>query len=138
MTRINTYEDLLAEKQRLTELFAAQKELVRRDVEEVKLELAPVRKAIGIVGKVVTKDNSNFLLTTAADMLIDMLLKKMVLAKAGWITRLAIPFFTKNFSSHVIADNKDKILSTIFSWFSKSPENGQAVKKEVAEEEEED
>ena len=64
------------------------------------------------------------MLTTAADTVIDLVLKRIVLSKAGWFARLVVPFFMKNFSSHVIADNKDKIFNKLFSWFGKKKANG--------------
>lgn len=121
---INSYADLMEEKARLKLLLAAQKELVRQDINELKQELAPVKSAISLVGKIATKDNSNWLLTTAADTAIDLILRKIVLSKAGWITKLVLPFFMKNFSSHIIADNKDKILGKLFSWVGKKNKNG--------------
>ena len=47
----------------------------------------------------------------------------------------------KNFSSHIIADNKDKIVSKLFSWIGKKNENGKmpvskAGKDDLYEEEE--
>lgn len=114
---IRTYEDLMEEKEKLKQLLAAQKELVRQDFNEIKEELAPVRSAISTVGKFATRDNRNFLLTTATDTAIELLIRRVVLAKAGWFTKLFVPFLMKNFSSHVIADNKDKILSKLSSWF---------------------
>lgn len=131
---IRTYEDLLEEKARLKLLLSAQKELVRQDINELKLELAPVKSAISMVGKFATKDNRSWLLTTAADTIIDLVVKRMVLSKAGFITKLAVPFFMKNFSSHVIADNKDKIISKLASWFGKKNANG---KEQVSTEEKE-
>ncbi|HKO82725.1 MAG TPA: hypothetical protein VJU78_20100 [Chitinophagaceae bacterium] len=138
---IRTYKDLLEEKERLKLLLSAQKELIRQDINQVKQELAPVRSAVSIIGKVVTKDKSSWVLSTAADTIIDMVVKRMVLAKAGWFTKLVVPFFMKNFSSHVIADNKDKIISKLSSWFSKKNANGKAPiseeeAKRFAEEEE--
>ena len=139
---IRTYEDLLEEKARLKLLLSAQKELVREDINQLKQELAPVRSAISIVGKIVTKDNRNWILTTLADTIIDMVVKKKVLSKAGLITKLVVPFFMKNFSSHVIADNKDKIVSKISSWFGKKNANGKEhfskEEKEQLTDEEED
>jgi hypothetical protein len=120
MTRsISTYDDLLAEKQRLTILLQAQKDLVRQDIQEIKEELAPVKSAISMVGKFATRDKGNWLLTTAADKVIDLVFKKMILSKAGWVTKLAVPFLMKNFSSHVIADNKDGIVNKLFSLFTR-------------------
>ena len=139
---IRTYDDLLEEKTRLKLLLGAQKELVRQDVNLLKEELVPVRRAITMVGKFATKDNRNWIMTTAADTIIDLVIRKMVLSKAGFITKLAVPFFMKNFSSHVIADNKSKIISKLSSWFGKKNVNGKApVSKEDKEhfaEEEED
>lgn len=123
---IRTYEDLMEEKERLEQLLSAQKELVRQDFNVIKEELAPVRSAISTVGKFATKDNRNFLLTTATDTAIELLIRRLVLAKAGWFTKLVVPFFMKNFSSHVIADNKDKILSKLSSWFGKKNANGKS------------
>jgi hypothetical protein len=121
---IRTYEDLLEEKARLKLLLSAQKELVRQDINELKQDLVPVRRAISMVGKFATKDNRNNLLTTAADTIIDIVVRNMVLSKAGFLTKLIVPFFMKNFSSHVITDNKDKIISKLSSWFGKNNANG--------------
>ena len=116
---IRTYEDLMEEKERLNQLLAAQRELIRQDFNEIKEELAPVRSAISMVGKFATRDNRNFLLTTAADTAIELVIRRMLLAKAGWFTKIIVPFFMKNFSSHVIADHKDKILDKLSRWFGK-------------------
>lgn len=138
---IRTYEDLLEEKARLKLLLNAQKELVRQDINQLKQELAPVRSAISMVGKLTTKENRYDILTIAADTVIDLVVRKMVLSKAGFITKLAVPFFMKNFSSHVIADNKDKIISKLASWFGKKNVNGKETipkeeKDHLAEEQE--
>ena len=138
---IRTYDDLLEEKARLKLLLSAQKELVRQDINQLKQELVPVQKAISMVGKFATKDNRNWILTTAADTIIDLVIRKMVLSKAGFITKLVVPFIMKNFSSHVIADNKDKIINKLSSLFGKKHENGKMPvsaeeKKPLAEEEE--
>ncbi len=143
MTRpIRTYEELLEEKARLKALLSAQKELVRQDINEIKLELAPVRKAISMVGKLTTKENRNSMLTIAADTVIDLVVRNIVLSKAGLMTKLVVPFFMKNFSSHIIADHKDKIISKLSSWFGKKDANDKetvsAEEKEHLQDEEED
>ena len=140
--RIDSYDDLVKEQARLQTLLDAQKELVRADIAEIRAEfITPVRSAIAYAGKFATKEKGNWMLTTAADTIIDIVVKRMVLAKAGWVTKLVVPFFMKNFSSHVIADNKDKIVNKLFSWFGKKQENGQmpdskATKENLYEEEE--
>ncbi|HZI52864.1 MAG TPA: hypothetical protein VFD56_04150 [Chitinophagaceae bacterium] len=140
---INSYKELIEEKARLKALLTTQKTVLRQDFTRIKEEFTPVRTAISVIGKITTKDNSNWLLTNAADTVIDMIVKKIILSKAGWFSRLVLPFFMKNLSSHLIADNKDKIFNKIASWFGGEKSNGKAhfPKKEVTEnlaEEEED
>jgi hypothetical protein len=140
--RINSYKELLEEKERLTALLHTQRAELRSDFSKLKEEFQPVKAAIAVIGKFTTKDKSNWLLTTAADTAIDLVVRKFILSRAGWLARIILPFFMKNLSSHLIADNQDKIFSKIFSWFRKEKSNGKAdFKKEdieghLAEEEE--
>ena len=143
-SRINSYKELLEEKARLTTLLETQKAVLKEDFQEIKAEFAPVKNAISVIGKITTKDNSNWLLTTAADTAIDLVVRRFILSRAGWFARIVLPFFMKNLSSHLIADNKNKIFSKIFSWFGKEKSNGKAdfkkqdVPEHLAEEEEEE
>jgi len=119
--QIATYQDLLDEKERLQQLLKAQKELVRADFNEVKEEFAPVRSAFHMIGKFTTRDKSNPLLSGVAGTAIDLLVRRFLLARTGWLTKLAVPFLMKNFSSHVLGENKKPILKKLFSLFGKKP-----------------
>jgi hypothetical protein len=121
---IKTYHDLLEEKQQLEVLLNAQKELIRYDFRELKAEFQPVIKTVGLAGKMFTKDKTNALLNTGADTLIDIIVKKVLLGKAGWITRTIVPFLIKNVSSHVIAEKKGGIFKKVFALFRKDQHNG--------------
>ena len=134
----------MEEKARLKALLATQKVELKQDFSRIKEEFTPVKAAISAIGKITTKDDSNWLLTTAADTAIDVIVKRFILSKAGWFARIILPFFMKNLSSHLIADNKGKIFSKIFSWFGGEKSNGKAhftkeeVTNKLAEEEEEE
>jgi|SRR5689334_23267812 hypothetical protein len=114
--RFTSYEDLLKEKQQLEILLQAQKEVIRYDVEEIKLKLQPVREALEFIKKITTKDRSNLLLDLGSDIAINTLVKNFILSRAGWLTRIVIPFFLKNYSSHFLAEQKDKWLEKLKSW----------------------
>jgi hypothetical protein len=118
-TTIRTYNDLLTEKERLKALLQAQKAVIRQDVEEIKAELQPVKNAISVVGKFTTRDKSNPLLTSATESIIDLLVKRMLLSRTGWLTKLVVPFLMKNVSSHLVNANQGKIFSKLFSFFGK-------------------
>lgn len=123
--RISTYQDLLDEKQRLQSLLKAQKEIIHEDFREIKTELAPVRSAISFAGKLVSRDTGgNMVLNMGANTLIDVVVKKLILGRAGWLMKTIVPFLLKNYSSHVISDNKESIFKKLFSWIGKKNANG--------------
>jgi hypothetical protein len=110
---IRTYADVIAEKERLEALLIIQKQRLLADWESVKTELEPVNNAIGVIGKFAQSDKSNPLLNMGLKFASDIFLKNFVFAKAGWVTRLAVPFVMKNYSSHLIADNGKGLLDRI-------------------------
>jgi hypothetical protein len=123
--QIRSYSDLQEEKLRLRALLKEQKQLVHHDIQEIKAELAPVRNAISFAGKMVTRDTGgNLALNVGANALIDLVVKKFILGKAGWLAKTLVPFLLKNYSSHVISDNKDSIFKKLFSWIGKKRANG--------------
>ena len=122
--RIQSYRDLLDEKERLQSLLKWQKEAVRRDIQEIGEELEPVRSVISLASRLVTRDSSNLVLNAGTNTLIDLVVKKLLLSRAGWLTRLAIPFLLKNYSSHFISENKGSIMKKLFSWIGKKNANG--------------
>ena len=111
--RIQTYDDLVKRKKQLEVLLEAQKELIKYDFEEVKVQ---AKTALSGAGKAFTRDTSNMLLTSGANRLIDVVIKNVLLSRAGWVIRLVVPFFLKNFSSHYIADHKNQWFRKLFSW----------------------
>jgi len=138
----NTYEELMQEKERLKALFRVQKEVIREDINELKEELAPVKKAISVGSKFFTKESGNVLLNATSNTLIDLIVKKFFLARSGWLMKIVVPFLVKNYSSHVIDDNKDTIISKIMSLFKrkkdKASSNGKMHHEANEEHEEED
>jgi len=122
--KISTYEDLEREEQLLEQLLRSQRELIQIEIGLLKQQLRPAQMALQFVSKFTTRDMHNPLITQGANTVIDLLLKKFVLAKSGWVTKMLVPFFVKNYSSHLIADNKDTIINKVASVFSNK--NGNA------------
>ena len=125
---IRTYQDLLEEKQRLEILLAAQRELVHADVQELKAQLQPLKDAIGFIKKITTKDKTSLLLTIGSDILINSVVKRFVLSRAGWFVRNVVPYFLRNYSSHFMGEHKDKWLEKLRSWL--GHKNGKEHEKE--------
>ena len=123
---IKTYEDLLRERRRLEVLLNTQKELIRQDITELKLHLQPAVKVFSLAGKIFTREKNNVLLAGGINHLIDMVFKKIVLSRSSWLTRLVVPFFIKNYSSHFVAEHKSELVEKLFSLFRLKHSNGQA------------
>jgi len=79
--------------------------------------MKPATMALQFFNKITTVDKSNLLLNEGANKVIDLLLNKFILARSGWITKFLVPIFLKNYSSHLIGDNKVNIAEKVFSLF---------------------
>jgi hypothetical protein len=119
------------EEELLEELLQAQKQLVQLDIQQLKAQLKPAHAALQLFSKITTADKNNPLLTEGANTAIDFILKKVVLARAGWVTKMLVPLVVKNYSSHFIADHKQDIVQKIFSLFGEN-KNGKAKPASIA------
>lgn len=110
---IETYEDLLEEKSRLQKLLDVQKQEISNNWVAMKAEFEPVKNVATFLGKLTTRDKSNPLINFGIDIAGDLVLRKLLLAKFGWATRLVVPFLLKNYSSNVFADKGKSFLHRI-------------------------
>jgi hypothetical protein len=122
--QIETYEDLLEEQARLELMLKTQKQLIQQNLQDIKWE---AEEKIDSVKKLVTRDATSSVLTSTASTLIDVVLKRGLLSRAGFIPRLLIPFFMKNYSSHYIADHKTTWAKKLFGWLGPKHHNGQVA-----------
>ena len=117
---------MLDEEARLQELLNLQSQQVQADFRGIKEELRPFTNFAGTIKKFFTRKAGQAVTTVGLKMLIDGLVKNVILSKSGWITRIAVPFFLKNYASH-IAEEPGKLMNKIKHFFGK---NGKTVKPE--------
>ena len=118
MSRIKTYEDLEAEEKRLQALLYSHRENIKDSFEGVKKGLNPFRQAMDTAKKLFTRDKSNPMMKFGLDLGVDVLIRRFLLAKAGWFTKIIVPFFIKNYSTHFVGQyKKSKLLQRIWSYF---------------------
>ncbi len=110
--RIKNYEDLLQEQQRLVSLLKTQESFIRVDIAGVKEGLKPFGRAMNVVNKMATRDNTAPVLNFGLEMGIDLLVRRVLLARAGWFTKVVVPFLVKNYSSHILGEDKRLALFT--------------------------
>lgn len=115
---IKTYKDLCDERVKVKSLLVIQRERVKADWQQLKDEFLPVKNAIGVMGKFTTRDKTNPLVNAGLKVASDLFLKNFVLAKAGWVTKLAVPFVVKNYSSHLLVNRGASFLGKVVNIFS--------------------
>jgi hypothetical protein len=120
MSKIKTYEDLLKEEQRLLSQLKSTELLIRDDIAGVKEGLKPIGRVVNTIGKFTTRDKTNAFANFGLDFSVDLIVRKFLLAKAGWFTKILIPYVIKNYSSHIINEKqRAKLMQKINNIFSK-------------------
>ena len=120
MSSIKTYEDLELEKERLTALLKNHEEAIRFDMAGVREGLKPVNNAVKFINKMATRDNTTPVMNFGLEMGIDILVRRFILRRAGWFTRIVVPYLVKNYSSHIIGEEKrEALLAKIREFFNK-------------------
>jgi predicted RecB family nuclease len=100
--RIRTYEDLLQEEQRLLEKVKATEALIKEDISGLKHGLKPLNNVVDTIKKFTTRDPVNPLINFGLNLSVDLLIRRLLLNKAGWLTKVVVPFIVKNYSSHLL------------------------------------
>jgi hypothetical protein len=107
---IKTYEDLEQEKHRLMGILRTQEDLIKDDLAGVREGLRPFSNAINVINKMATRDNTAPAMNFGLEMGVDLLVRKVLLKRAGWIAKIVVPFLVKNYSSHLIGEEKREAL----------------------------
>ena len=81
---IKTYEDLIQEQQRLGSILKNQEVLIREDLVGVQKGLEPLSKAMKVISQMATRDHTGPLTNFGLEFGLDLILRRFILAKAGW------------------------------------------------------
>lgn len=112
---IKTYDDLLQEEQRLTTELASYKLLIREDFTALKASLNPVKRAAATIKNLFTFDDNGPLLNFGLRFGTDVLLRKLLLGRAGWIAKVVVPYVIKNYASHLITEDQRRAVAKTIS-----------------------
>lgn len=118
MTKISTLAELKAEQNRLRfqKLFLETE--IKKDFDELKSELAPIKLITKSAEKIlVSKDNG--ILGNSLGFIADFVTKNVFLRNSGFITRLIVPFLIKSSTGKLVEQNKSKIVDWVSRQVSK-------------------
>lgn len=112
--QINSYEDLLDEKKRLKNNIRMRKAGIGSSFSNIKDELNPLKAVSGTAKRIFNADHNSPLIGLGVAKASDFLLNKFLLRRAGWLTRLVLPFVVKKVSTYLIANKaSDKIAGAL-------------------------
>ncbi|HRG78259.1 MAG TPA: hypothetical protein PL167_01555 [Cyclobacteriaceae bacterium] len=108
MTRINNYEELIAERKRVESNIVEQRLILKAGLQEAKEKLEPFMYLLPILNIFKKKEPNHSVLNAATSVGIDLFVGQK-LAKAGWVTRLLVPMVLKGISSLVMKTKRVKV-----------------------------
>jgi hypothetical protein len=124
-SKIRTYEDLLEEQKRLMGILKGHEQLMKQDMVGVRHGLQPFNNAVNTINKFATRDHTGPMVNLGLEFGLDLLLRRFLLARAGWFTKIAIPYVIKNYASHLITEEKREVLinkiNSLFQKFRPKP-----------------
>lgn len=106
MSSIKTYDDLLAEEKRLQALLYSHKESIKTSLIATRQSLNPFKAAVNTAKNLFSRSPSNPLMKLGVDFGVDVLFRRFVLARAGWFTKIVLPFVLKNYSTYIIKERR--------------------------------
>lgn len=115
--KISTYEDLLQEEQRLQAQLRSYKELIKDDIAGIKEGLNPIKQVTKTVRNLFTRGDNGPLLNFGVNFGLDVFLRRILLGRASWITKVVVPYVIKNYASHLITDDQRKNVAKSVSKF---------------------
>jgi hypothetical protein len=111
MRRIDTLEELKAERKRLVLRKNFLEEEIKKDFKDIKAGLEPARLLSETAKRAVGSEENHFLGDSVGA--VANMIAKSTLKHAGFIPRLLVPFLIKNVTGKIVEKNKKEILG----WF---------------------
>ena len=131
MSKIKNYEDLLQEEHRLLSELKTKEVQIRNNLAGVKRGLKPIGRVMNTISKFTTRDKTGAFSNFGLDFSIDLIVRRFLLAKSGWFTKILVPYLLKNYSSHIISEQqKAKLMEKINNLFAKLRPKTEASKAE--------
>ena len=116
-TKIETIEDLMAERARLKNQVTLSHLKLTNHFNVLKEELKPARQVVGYAKNLlVNNGNRKSIVGMGLRFGVNAILKNTVLYRASWLTRLVVPYIANNVVSNYVAKHDTEILEDTVRW----------------------
>jgi hypothetical protein len=103
MSKISNYEELVLERKKLELELEHHKSIISHEISSIKHKMEPITDVVSFFSpsKNGTPPN-NTLLQAGTNLGIELFVRQKLLSKAGWFTKLVVPFLLKKMSHKAI------------------------------------
>ena len=112
-SRISTYKELLAQKESLELSLKTQKMLIRVDIDALKSQFKPMSDLSHGVNGYASPVKTSFLLTLIADEATMFILKKIIIARSGWLGKIVLPPIFRRYTPHFLKDQVTRFFKRV-------------------------
>ena len=91
--KIRSYKELLEHQERLKVLLDAKKDLIRSEVDLLKIQTKPMSD---LFGKLSHAERKQRLLAIGVGFATKTVIEKIIMARVGWVVRLVAPYLAEN------------------------------------------
>jgi hypothetical protein len=102
MSRINNYDELVLERRKLEAQLADHKSIISGEVHALRQKLEPLSNIVSFFTPSKNPAPDNKLWEVGTNLGIELFVRRKLLARAGWLTKIAVPFILKRVSSRAI------------------------------------
>lgn len=128
-TDIQNIDDLRAERARLKNQMGLSKLYMQQQAAAIKTELNPARQIVGVIGDMLTSPRKG-LLNLGVGLGVDTIIRRGLLARAGWLPRLLIPFLARNLAANLIQKNRTSLVENALIWIKKVTDKPEKAHKQ--------
>jgi hypothetical protein len=123
-TKIETIEDLMAERARLKNQVTLSHLKMTNHFNVLKEELQPARQVVGYAKNLlINNGNRKSLVGMGLRFGVNAILKNTLLYRASWLTRLVVPYIANNVLSNYVAKHDTEILENTVNWVKEKTSN---------------
>jgi hypothetical protein len=103
MNKIRNYEELILEQKRLESDLIHYKSIINSEINTIKHKMEPISDVVWLLApSTKPAQPSSKLLQAGTNLGIELLVRQKLLSKAGWFTKLVVPYILKKVSSRAI------------------------------------
>ncbi len=111
INKIENNEQLQAEKERMSELLEVKKNQISNDFHDIKENLKPVTQVTHVVSNMLSNKNKSNLVRIGVTLGVELILNKIILRRAGWATKLIVPFLVRNVALNYINEHREEVIT---------------------------